>query len=46
MLSTLPGGRLHETIPNFHHTRKRFEAFTLALSQDLVSRASSVRPRD
>ncbi|MCX8053391.1 MAG: mucin desulfatase, partial [Armatimonadetes bacterium] len=27
MLSTLPGKRLHETIPNFHHTRKRFEQF-------------------
>lgn len=44
MLSTLPGARLHETIPNFHHTRKRFEAFCEALEKDVVNRASSVKP--
>jgi len=44
MLSRLPGGRLHETIPNFHHTRKRFEAFLAALDQDASSRATAVKP--
>ena len=27
LLAGLPGERLHETIPDFHHTPKRFEAF-------------------
>ncbi|MDB6127778.1 MAG: aminoglycoside phosphotransferase, partial [Verrucomicrobia bacterium] len=31
-LTDLPGGRLHETIPNFHHTRSRFEALRRAVS--------------
>lgn len=43
LLSTLPGKRLHETIPNFHHTRKRFESFTQALENDSMNRASSVK---
>ena len=42
MLSRLPGGRLHETIPYFHHTRKRFEAFREALAKDAVARAAGV----
>jgi Ser/Thr protein kinase RdoA (MazF antagonist) len=44
MLSRLPGGRLHETIPDFHHTRKRFEAFRAALAKDAFGRAAAVRP--
>lgn len=44
LLSTLPGERLHETIANFHHTRKRFEQFTEALSNDVKNRAQSVKP--
>jgi Ser/Thr protein kinase RdoA (MazF antagonist) len=44
MLSRLPGGRLHETIPDFHHTRKRFEAFRTALGRDVAGRAAAVRP--
>ncbi len=44
MLSDLPGERLHETIPNFHHTRKRFEALTQALEKDPLDRAASCRP--
>jgi Ser/Thr protein kinase RdoA (MazF antagonist) len=44
MLSRLPGGRLHETIPNFHHTRKRFQAFQAALEKDAFHRADSVKP--
>lgn len=44
LLSTLPGGRLHETIPNFHHTRRRFEAFAGALKADVKNRAASAKP--
>ena len=44
MLSRLPGGRLHETIPYFHHTRKRFEAFADALRKDAAGRATGVGP--
>ena len=31
LLAGLPGERLHETIPDFHHTPKRFNTFALAL---------------
>ena len=34
LLADLPGGRLHETIPDFHHTPKRFAAFRAALIAD------------
>jgi len=44
MLAELPGERLHETIPNFHQTRKRYEAFAEALKHDPVNRAAGVRP--
>jgi hypothetical protein len=43
LLSGLPGERLHETIPNFHHTRQRFDAFVKALERDAANRAASVR---
>jgi aminoglycoside phosphotransferase (APT) family kinase protein len=43
LLSGLPGKRLHETIPNFHHTRKRFEAFVQACERDARNRACSVK---
>jgi hypothetical protein len=43
LLSTLPGERLHETIPNFHHTRSRFDAFAAALDKDAVNRAASAK---
>ena len=33
-LVDLPGERLHETIPNFHHTIKRFERFEEVLAAD------------
>jgi hypothetical protein len=33
---------LHETIPDFHHTPKRFAAFCEALQQDAQNRAHSV----
>lgn len=44
MVATLPGGRLHETIPDFHHTRKRFAAFREALAADGSGRAAGVGP--
>jgi len=43
MLSSLPGARLHETIPNFHHTPRRFEAFLRAVEQDAHNRARAVQ---
>ncbi len=42
-LADLPGARLHETIPNFHHTRSRFEALRRAVSTDAQGRAAAVR---
>ena len=44
MLAGLPGGRLHETIPDFHDTRKRFAAFLEALGRDARGRAAAVGP--
>jgi hypothetical protein len=40
-LSNFPARNLVETIPNFHHTRKRFEAFVAALEKDELNRAQS-----
>lgn len=42
-LADLPGGRLHETIPYFHHTPRRFEALEAAIQKDVRNRAASVR---
>lgn len=42
-LISLEGMRLHETIPQFHHTRKRFNDFIQAVEQDAYNRALSVR---
>ncbi len=42
-LADLPGARLHESIPDFHHTRKRFAAFQLAVQSDAANRAAGVR---
>ncbi len=44
MLASLPGGRLHETIPDFHHTRKRYDAFLAAVEFDPAGRAAGVKP--
>ena len=38
-LATLAPPRLHDTIPDFHNTPKRFEALTAAISADLANRA-------
>lgn len=39
MLADLPGERLHETIPDFHNTRKRFETLRRAVEEDHCNRA-------
>ncbi|MCP4544115.1 MAG: aminoglycoside phosphotransferase family protein [Chloroflexi bacterium] len=43
LLSDFPTKRLYETIPNFHHTKKRFGAFIEAEERDAKNRARSVR---
>lgn len=43
LLVDLPGGRLTETIPNFHHTRKRFSALQQAIQKDRYNRAKDAR---
>ena len=42
-LSDLPGPRLHETIPDFHHTPKRFAALEQAVAADAAGRAGAAR---
>jgi hypothetical protein len=44
LVSTLPGERLRETIPDFHHTPSRFATFLRALKADVKHRAASVKP--
>jgi Ser/Thr protein kinase RdoA (MazF antagonist) len=44
LLSGFPSESLHETIPYFHHTPRRFEAFLSAVRADAHGRAASVRP--
>ena len=43
VLSDLPGARLHETIPDFHHTRRRFEALQRAVTADPLRRVAAAR---
>jgi hypothetical protein len=43
-LADLPAPRLHETIPDFHHTPKRFAALRGAIDADVCNRAVSVKP--
>lgn len=42
LLVDLPGGRLHETIPDFHNTRRRFENLRRAVDADTAGRAAEV----
>ena len=42
-LSDLPEPRLHETIPNFHNTPMRMEAFDEALRKDARHRAGGIQ---
>ena len=44
MLDSLPGPRLHETIPDFHHTGKRFDAFLAAVQADSTGRCAECQP--
>ena len=41
LTADLSGARLHETIPDFHHTPKRLEALEAAVAADLAGRAAS-----
>lgn len=43
LLSDYPAETLHETIPGFHDTRARYEAFMRAVEADVCGRAESVR---
>jgi len=43
MLVGIPAPRLHDTIPDFHHTPKRFTAFERALAADAANRAVLVK---
>ena len=43
LLVDLPGGRLIETIPNFHNTRKRFTALQQAIQKDHYNRAKEAK---
>ncbi len=39
LLVDLPDGKLHETIPDFHNTQKRFNALMAAINADVNDRA-------
>ena len=43
-LATLPPPRLHETIPDFHNTPKRFAALEQAVAADAAGRAALAKP--
>jgi Ser/Thr protein kinase RdoA (MazF antagonist) len=43
LVSDFPPEQLYETIPNFHHTPKRFEAFVQSVERDVMNRARSVQ---
>ncbi len=44
MLADLPAPRLHDTIPDFHHTPKRFAALEQAIASDVAGRAITAGP--
>jgi hypothetical protein len=44
LLSDLPAPRLHDTIPDFHHTPNRFARLEQALAADAFNRAQPARP--
>ncbi len=43
LLADYPAETLHETIPDFHNTKKRFETFKKAVKADACGRAASVQ---
>jgi len=44
LLVGLPAPRLHDTIPDFHHTPKRFAALQQAIAADVAGRAILAKP--
>ena len=44
LLADLPAPRLHDTIPDFHHTPKRFAALERAIEADSANRAKLAGP--
>ena len=44
LLSDLPAPRLHDTIPDFHHTPKRFAKLEAAIAADSAHRARLAQP--
>jgi Ser/Thr protein kinase RdoA (MazF antagonist) len=44
LLADLPAPRLHDTIPDFHHTPKRFTALEKAVAADAVDRVKVAGP--
>ncbi len=44
LLADLPAPRLHDTIPDFHHTPKRFAALEQAIQADTANRARLAKP--
>jgi len=44
LAADLGGERLHETIPDFHHTPKRLEALRAAIEADVANRAAGLKP--
>ena len=44
LLADLPSPRLHDTIPDFHHTPKRFAALEKAIAKDAFKRAKLAKP--
>jgi hypothetical protein len=43
LVGDLSADQLYETIPDFHHTPRRFEAFVQAVDRDVKNRARSVQ---
>ena len=43
LLADLPAPRLHDTIPDFHHTPKRFAALVKAVENDTANRAGQAK---
>jgi len=43
LLADMPAPRLLDTIPDFHHTRKRFDTLRAAIQEDVCNRAAGVK---
>ena len=43
LLADLPAPRLHDTVPDFHHTPKRLAALECAVQEDIVNRAHTAK---